>query len=149
MKKMIEKINQDLKEAMKNQDKFAVSVLRMLKSALQLESISLKKELSDNEVLTVIKRNVKQRKDSMAEYEKYGKTEEVENLAKEVELLQNYLGEEMSEEAINVVIDEVFESEQPTSMKDMGKIMKILTEKLGPTADMSLVSKLVKDRLMK
>ena len=55
----------------------------------------------------------------------------------------------MSEEAINVVIDEVFESEQPTSMKDMGKIMKILTEKLGPTADMSLVSKLVKDRLMK
>ena len=134
---------------MKNQDIFAVSVLRMLKSALQLESISLKKELSDNEVLTVIKRNVKQRKDSMAEYEKYGKTEEVENLAKEVELLQNYLGEEMSEEAINVVIDEVFESEQPTSMKDMGKIMKILTEKLGPTADMSLVSKLVKDRLMK
>ena len=127
----------------------AVSVLRMLKSALQLESISLKKELSDNEVLTVIKRNVKQRKDSMAEYEKYGKTEEVENLAKEVELLQNYLGEEMSEEAINVVIDEVFEGEQPTSMKDMGKIMKILTEKLGPTADMSLVSKLVKDRLMK
>lgn len=149
MKKMVEKINQDLKEAMKNQDKFAVSVLRMLKSALQLESISLKKELSDNEVLTVIKRNVKQRKDSMAEYEKYGKTEEVENLAKEVELLQNYLGEEMSEEAINVVIDEVFESEQPTSMKDMGKIMKILTEKLGPSADMSLVSKLVKDRLMK
>ena len=149
MKKMVEKINQDLKEAMKNQDKFAVSVLRMLKSALQLESISLKKEMSDNEVLTVIKRNVKQRKDSMAEYEKYGKTEEVENLAKEVELLQNYLGEEMSEEAINVVIDEVFESEQPTSMKDMGKIMKILTEKLGPTADMSLVSKLVKDRLMK
>lgn len=149
MKKMVEKINQDLKEAMKNQDKFAVSVLRMLKSALQLESISLKKELSDNEVLTVIKRNVKQRKDSMAEYEKYGKTEEVENLAKEVELLQNYLGEEMSEEAINVVIDEVFESEQPTSMKDMGKIMKILTEKLGPTANMSLVSKLVKDRLMK
>ena len=146
---MVEKINQDLKEAMKNQDKFAVSVLRMLKSALQLESISLKKELSDNEVLTVIKRNVKQRKDSMAEYEKYGKTEEVENLAKEVELLQNYLGEEMSEEAINVVIDEVFESEQPTSMKDMGKIMKILTEKLGPTADMSLVSNLVKDRLMK
>ena len=146
---MVEKINQDLKEAMKNQDKFAVSVLRMLKSALQLESISLKKELSDNEVLTVIKRNVKQRKDSMAEYEKYGKTEEVENLAKEVELLQNYLGEEMSEEAINVVIDEVFESEQPTSMKDMGKIMKILTEKLGPSADMSLVSKLVKDRLMK
>ena len=146
---MVEKINHDLKEAMKNQDKFAVSVLRMLKSALQLESISLKKELSDNEVLTVIKRNVKQRKDSMAEYEKYGKTEEVENLAKEVELLQNYLGEEMSEEAINVVIDEVFEGEQPTSMKDMGKIMKILTEKLGPTADMSLVSKLVKDRLMK
>ena len=80
---MIEQINNDLKEAMKTQDKFALSVLRMLKSALQLEKISLKRELLDQDVLMVIKKNVKQRKDSIAEYEKYGKTEEMENLEKD------------------------------------------------------------------
>ena len=92
-----ERIANDMKEAMKNQDKFSLSVLRMLKSALQLEGIQLKKELTDEEIMVVIKRNVKQRKDSMEEFKKFGKTEEVENLEKEIELLKKYLLEELSE----------------------------------------------------
>ena len=83
---MYEKINIDLKEAMKNQDKFTLSVLRMLKSALQLEGISLKRELNDQDVLMVIKKNVKQRKDSISEFEKYNKKEEIENLEKEIQI---------------------------------------------------------------
>ncbi len=145
---MIEQINNDLKEAMKTQDKFALSVLRMLKSALQLEKISLKRELLDQDVLMVIKKNVKQRKDSIAEYEKYGKTEEMENLEKEIQILQKYLPEELTEEQIDAKILEVFESVNPTSMKDMGPIMKTLTEQIGTVADMSLVSKKVKEKLM-
>ena len=145
---MVEQINKDLKEAMKTQDKFALSVLRMLKSALQLEKISLKRELLDQDVLMVIKKNVKQRKDSIAEYEKYGKTEEMENLEKEIQILQKYLPEELTEEQIDAKILEVFESVNPTSMKDMGPIMKTLTEQIGTVADMSLVSKKVKEKLM-
>lgn len=145
---MVEQINNDLKEAMKTQDKFALSVLRMLKSALQLEKISLKRELLDQDVLMVIKKNVKQRKDSIAEYEKYGKTEEMENLEKEIQILQKYLPEELTEEQIDAKILEVFESVNPTSMKDMGPIMKTLTEQIGTVADMSLVSKKVKEKLM-
>ena len=145
---MVEQINNDLKEAMKTQDKFALSVLRMLKSALQLEKISLKRELLDQDVLMVIKKNVKQRKDSIAEYEKYGKTGEMENLEKEIQILQKYLPEELTEEQIDAKILEVFESVNPTSMKDMGPIMKTLTEQIGTVADMSLVSKKVKEKLM-
>ena len=142
-----EKITSDMKEAMKNQDKFSLSVLRMLKSALQLEGIQLKKELTDDEILAVIKRNVKQRKDSMVEFQKYGKTEEVENLEKEISLLKTYLPEELSEKQIEEIICQVFDEMQPQSIKDMGRIMKELTSKIGTQADMSVVSSMVKAKL--
>ena len=143
-----ERIANDMKEAMKNQDKFSLSVLRMLKSALQLEGIQLKKDLADDEVMAVIKRNVKQRKDSIVEFEKYNKTDEIANLKKEIQVLEKYLPEELTEEQIEQEIENVFAIEKPTNMKDMGKIMKILTEKIGTVADMSLVSKKVKEKLM-
>ena len=142
-----ERIANDMKEAMKKQDKFSLSVLRMLKSALQLEGIQLKKDLTDDEVMAVIKRNVKQRKDSMEEFQKYGKTEEVENLEKEIALLKKYLPEELSDEQIEEVINQVFDEIQPQSIKDMGRVMKELTFKIGTQADMGVVSSKVKQRL--
>ena len=143
---MNNKIAEDLKLAMKSGDKFKLSVLRMLKSALQLESISKKHELSDDEVMSVIKKQVKTRKDSIEEFKKYNKTEEVTKLEQEIEILNAYLPEEMSEEEIAKVIDEVFNELNPTSMKDMGGVMKELNARIT-NADMSLVSKLVKERL--
>lgn len=144
-----ETIVKDMTTAMKEQNKFNLSVLRMLKSALQLEKISLKHDLSDEEVMVVIKRQVKQRKDSMSEYEKYGKLDEVENLKKEIECLSKYLPAEISEEEINKQLDVIFNELKPESMKDMGRVMKEATARLGAGADGSLVSKLVKERLSK
>ena len=120
----------------------------MLKSALLLESKAVKKdyELSDEEVIKVIKKQVKTRKDSITEYQKYEKFDEVSALEKEIEILNVYLPAEMSEEEINKIIDEVFASLKPTSMKDMGGVMKELNAKIT-NADMSLVSKIVKERL--
>lgn len=143
---MYEKILNDLKDAMKAQDKFKLSVLRMLKSALQLESINQKGDLSDEAVLRVIKKQVKVRKDSVEEYAKYEKFDTVEDLNKEIAILNVYLPKELSEQEINSVLDEVFADVNPTSMKEMGLIMKKLNEK-NLNADMSLVSKLVKERL--
>ena len=137
----------DMTAAMKAQDKFNLSVLRMLKTALQNEKINLKHDLSDDEAITVIKRQVKQRKDSITEYAKYGKTEEVDKLNKEIECLSKYLPEELSEEQINKVLDEVFAELKPESIKEMGKVMKEATTRVGSAADMSLVSSLVKQRL--
>lgn len=145
---MNNKIAEDLKEAMKSGDKFKLSVLRMLKSALLLEAKAVSKdhELTDEEVIKVIKKQVKTRKDSITEYQKYNKLDEVESLEKEVEILNVYLPEEMSEAEISKVIEEVFEIVKPTSMKDMGLIMKELNARIT-NADMSLVSKLVKEKL--
>ncbi len=145
---LVETVTSDMTGAMKEQDKFTLSVLRMLKSALQMEKISLKHDLSDEEAIVVIKRQVKQRKDSIAEYEKFNKTEEVANLNKEIETLSKYLPEELSEEALNQLIDEVFAELKPESVKDMGKVMKEVTARSQGRADMSMASSLVKKRLI-
>jgi len=144
---MLDKINADLSSAMKNQDKFTLSVLRMLKSEIIAESRKgTLHELTDDDIIKVIKHQVKVRKDSVKEYEQYGKTETVQSLNQEIDVLNAYLPKEMSEEEINKIIDEVFEELKPTSIKDMGNVMRTVTAKIT-NADMGLVSKLVKDRL--
>lgn len=146
---MYEKINEDLKNAMKEKDTFKLSVLRMLKSALQLEQIAKKHELDDNEVAAVLKKQVKVRKDSLEEYKKYDKAELVESLEKEIAILDAYLPEEMNKEDITKVVEAAINEVKPTSMKDMGLVMKKVNELLvGKNADMSLVSKLVKEQIM-
>ena len=145
---MLDKINEDLKTAMKEHDTFKLSVLRMLKSALQLEQIAKKHELDDSEVSSVIKKQVKLRKDSIVEYEKYGKSDSVKDLENEVEILSSYLPEEMSKEEIEATVNEVIAEINPESIKEMGKVMKRLNEVLaGKNADMSLASSLVKEKL--
>ncbi len=145
---MLEEINNDLKTAMKEHDSFKLSVIRMLKSALQLEQIAKKHELDDSEVASVIKKQVKLRKDSISEYEKYGKVDSVKDLEKEIEILSSYLPEEMSKEEIEKTVDEVIAEINPESIKEMGKVMKRLNEVLAnKNADMSLASSLVKEKL--
>lgn len=145
---MYEKINEDLKNALKNKDTFKLSVLRMLKSSLQLEQIAKKHELDDSEVAAVLKKQVKVRKDSLEEYKKYNKLDLVESLEKEIAILAEYLPAEMSEEEITKIVTDVFAEVNPTGMKDMGMIMKSVNEKLANgNANMSLVSKLVKEKL--
>ena len=115
---------------------------------LQLEQIAKKHELDDSEVSSVIKKQVKLRKDSILEYEKYDKTDSVNDLEKEIEILSSYLPEEMSKEEIEKVVDEVITEIKPESIKEMGKVMKRLNEVLASkNADMSLASSLVKEKL--
>ena len=145
---MNEKIANDFKDALKSQDKFKLSVLRMLKSALQMEQINKQHDLSDAEIISVIKKQVKLRKDSILEYVKYNKEEEVANLTKEVEILNEYLPKEASAEEISKMLDEAFAEIKPESMKDMGKIMAYASSHLA-NADAKMVSDMVKDRLNK
>lgn len=145
---MFEKINEDLKNSLKSGDKFRLSVLRMLKSALQLEAINKKSDLVDDDVLTVLKRQVKQRNDSLAEFERLGKVDAANDLKKEIAIINEYLPEEASIEQIEKVVEEAFNEINPTSMKEMGIVMKYVTEHLK-NADMTKVSKIVKERLSK
>ena len=144
---LVEQITKDMTTAMKEQDKFTLSVLRMLKSALQLEKISKNHDLTDEEAIAVIKKQVKLRKDSKEEFSKLNKTEEADNLDKEIECLSKYLPEEMSDEEMMQIIEEVFAELKPASIKEMGKVMKELNPKLAARADMTKVSAIVKEKL--
>lgn len=144
---MFDKIKSDLLESMKSGDKFKLGVLRMLKSALQMEQISLNHELSDDEVLTVIRREVKKRNSSITEYEKFNKLNTVEDLKHEISILEEYLPAMLSNEEIEKIIDETIAEYENPDIKSMGKIIAEVKTKTNGNADMSLVSKLVKERL--
>ena len=145
---MFEKISSDLVSAMKEKDAFRLSVLRMLKSALKNEEINKKSPLTDDEALAVIKKQVKTRKDSKAEYENYNRLDLAEDLEKEIKILSEYLPEELSEEEIIKIIDDTINEIKPDGMKGMGLVIKTISTKYGARVDMGLVSKLVKEKLM-
>lgn len=144
---MFERVTKDLTEAMKNKDAFRLSVLRMLKSALKNEEINKKSALTDDEVLTVIKKQVKTRKDSMAEYISYNRNDLAESLEKEIEILSCYLPEELSDDELIKIVDETIISLGVDSIKGMGSVIKDISAKFGTRCDMGKVSKLVKDKL--
>ena len=144
---MRDKILKDLMEAMKKQDKETLSVLRMVKGAIQLEEINVKRNLNDDEVIGVLAKQIKTRKESISEFEKAGRTELKEQTEKEIEILSRYMPEQLSEEEVLKVIDEVFAEVKPESKKDMGKIMGIINPKLKGKADMSFVSKTIQEKL--
>lgn len=144
---MFDKIKKELINSMKEQDKFKLSVLRMLKSAIQKEEINKKDELTDEEVLSVIKKEVKVRNASLEEYKEYGRNDLADNLQKEIDILKKYLPEELPHDELIKIIDEQFNIINPTSMKDMGKVIKAVSTVVGTRADMSEVSKIVKEKL--
>ena len=144
---MREKIMQDIVAAMKNKEKDVLTVLRMVKGAVQLEEINTKRELNDEEMITVLSRQIKTRKESIAEFEKGNRTDLIEKTQQEIDILSKYLPEQLSEEEVNKIIDDVFATINPTGPSDMGKIMGMLTPKLKGKADMGEVSKKVKAKL--
>lgn len=146
---LAETINNDALVAMKSADKFKLSVLRMLKSALQLEKINKKHDLSDEEVIAVVKKQIKLRKDSIEEFNKYNRTESVDNLKKEIEILEQYMPEELSPAEVEKILNDIFNEMQPAGPQDMGKIMKEATARFAGKADLKTVSNIVKEKLNK
>ena len=142
-----ERINNDLKEAMKSKDSFRLSVIRMVKGAMQLAKPNPREELTDDDVITVISKQIKMRNDSIKEFEAAGRSDLVEQNKKEIEILNTYMPKQLSEEELTEIIDKVFEEVKPTSQKDMGLIMKNISPLVKGKADMSLVKKLGKERL--
>lgn len=144
---MFEKINTDLTVALKSGEKFRLSVLRMLKSELKNAEINKREPLTDDEVLAIIKKQVKVRKDSKTEYENYERLDLAENLGREIEILNKYLPEELSEAELSKIIDEIISEEKEVDIKAMGSIIKAVQNKCGSRADMKVVSNLVKTKL--
>ena len=144
---MREKILKDIIEAMKNKDKDRLSTLRLLKGAMQLEEINKKRELNDEEVIGLIAKQIKTRKESILEFEKANREDLKEKTEKEIAVLNEYMPEQLSEEEIIKEINIAFDEVKPTSMKDMKSLMAILNPKLKGKADMGFVSKTIKEKL--
>ncbi len=145
---MFDKIVKDLTDAMKNKETVKLDTLRMLKSALKNEEINKRSPLTDDEVIGVIKKQVKLRKDSKVEYEGYNRLDIADKLQNEIDILSVYLPPELSEEEIIKIIDETIAELNPDGMKGMGLVIKSISSKYGTRVDMGLVSRLVKEKLM-
>ena len=143
---LLEQLNKDMITSMKNKDSFALGVIRMAKGAIQLEAINKKKELTDEEVVSVLAKQIKIRNDSISEFTKANRTDLVEQNQKEIEILSKYMPEQLSLEEVNKIIDEAFTKLNPTA-KDMGLIMKEVSPKLKGKADMGQVNAIIKEKL--
>ncbi|WP_044894754.1 GatB/YqeY domain-containing protein [Bacillus alveayuensis] len=145
---LLERLNNDMKQAMKNKEKEKLSVIRMVKAALQNEAIKLgKSQLSEDEELTVLSRELKQRKDSLQEFENAGRSDLVEKVKTEIQILELYMPKQLTEEELVQLIKETIAEVGASSKADMGKVMGAIMPKVKGKADGSLVNKLVLQHL--
>ncbi|MFJ8527934.1 GatB/YqeY domain-containing protein [Bacillus sp. NPDC094106] len=140
---LLGRLNDDMKQAMKNKQKEKLTVIRMVKAALQNEGIKLQHTLTEEEELTVLAREVKQHKDSLLEFKKAGRDDLVDKLQNEIQILNTYLPEQLTEEELANVIKQVIADVGAASKADMGKVMSAIMPKVKGKADGSQVNKLV------
>ena len=147
---LYETISNDMKEAMKAHDKDSLNTIRLLKSAIDMYLVNNKMErnsCSDEIVIDIVSKQVKTHKESIEEFKKGNRQDLVDKLLKEIDLLSKYLPKQLTEEETNSEIDKVFDKVKPTSMKDMGLIMKELTPIFKGKADMKTVNEIVRSKL--
>jgi uncharacterized protein YqeY len=142
-----EQIQSDMKNALRAGEKERLSVIRMLLAAIQTREIEARADLSDQDVLAVVEKLVKQRKDSAKQFADAGRPEREAAELSEAEMLQAYLPEQLSEAEIAALLEEVMAATGASGMQDMGKVMGQLKAKAQGRADMGTVSALVKARL--
>ncbi len=145
-----DRIMNDYKQAMKDKDALKVSTLSFLRAQLKYALIDKKVEkLPDSDAITVIKKQVKQREDSISQFKQGNRLDLAEKEMQELTVLKSYLPQEMSSADLGVVVDEVIKETKATSIKDMGQVMKNVLAKLAGGADNKAVSEMVKEKLSK
>jgi uncharacterized protein len=144
---LLERLNEDMKQAMRNKEKDKLTVIRMVKASLQNEAIKLGTELNEEQELTVLSREVKQRKDSLHEFEKAGREDLVEKIRTELKYVDLYMPEQLSEEELSKIVQATIAEIGASSKAEMGKVMGALMPKVKGKADGTLVNKLVQQHL--
>ncbi|MDB4847518.1 GatB/YqeY domain-containing protein [Candidatus Pseudothioglobus singularis] len=147
MSKLKQLITDDMKLAMKAQDKTALKAIRMILGAIKQKEIDERIELDDNQVMVVIQKMVKQRKDSISQFSDAGRTDLVEVEEAELLIINKYMPKQLSQDEIEAAVVKAISDTGADSMKDMGKLMGILKGQLDGKADMGQVSQLIKSKL--
>ncbi|MDC0390009.1 GatB/YqeY domain-containing protein [Candidatus Thioglobus sp.] len=141
------RVTNDMKLAMKAKDKAALKAVRMILGAIKQREVDERIELDDAQVLTVIQKMVKQRKDSISQFKDAGRTDLVDVEEAELVIINNYMPAQLSEEEISVAVDKAIADSGASSMQDMGKLMGLLKSQLDGKADMGAVSGLIRSKL--
>ena len=144
---MVEKLDKDMIEAMKSGQKDRLTVIRMVKAALKQEQIDHKKEINDELLIDVVNKQIKMRKDSISEFEKGSRQDLIDKTQAEIDVLMEYLPEQLSREEVMKIIEEIFAEVKPEGPKDMGKVMGQAQAKLKGKADMKEVSTIIREKL--
>ena len=141
------RIQDDIKTAMKAKDKDRLATLRLISAAIKQREVDERIELDDTQVLATLEKMIKQRRDSIAQYEQAGRAELAAKEQAEVQIIQTYMPESLSPEEISALIDEAIAETGAAAMKEMGKVMGVLKPKMQGRADMGAVSARIKARL--
>jgi uncharacterized protein YqeY len=142
-----ERLVEEMKQAMKSNDKAKLSTIRMIRSAVKNKEIELRKPLDDDSIFRVIQGMVKKSEESIEQFKAGGRMDLVEKETKEIETMKSYLPQPLSREEVLKIIDQTIEETKASSLKDIGKVMKSVMPKLGGKVDGALVNQLVKERL--
>jgi len=144
-----ERLTEDMKQAMKDKEagKLRLSVIRMVRANIKNVEIDSKQELSDDEVLNVVSKEVKMRRDSMEEFKKGNRLDLVESLEQEIDVLMKYLPEQLNETEVRTLVEQAVVEAKAVSPKDMGKVMAVLMPKVKGRADGKLVNTIVRELL--
>ena len=143
----VKELDQDIIEAMKAKDSVRLATLRGIKGAMKLQSIDHKKEINDELLIEVVSKDVKNRNESIKEFEKGNRQDLIDKTRVEIEILNKYLPEQLTQEEILEIIEQAFTEVNPSGMKDMGKIMGIVTPRVKGRADMGMISSLIREKL--
>jgi len=141
------RIQQDMKDAMRAAEKSRLGTIRLILAAIKQREVDERKELDDVEVTLVLEKMIKQRRESISQFEKAGRTDLVEQETAELAVIQPYLPEQLDESELHTLIDEALAQSGASSIKDMGKVMALLKPRIQGRADMGAVSALIKARL--
>lgn len=141
------RIQDDVKAAMKAKDKARLATLRLISAAIKQREVDERTELDDDQVLVVLEKMIKQRRDSISQYEKAGRQELAEQEKSEIAVIETYMPEGLSDEEIAAMVVAAVTESGAESVRDMGKVMGLLKPKMQGRADMGKVSALVKQKL--
>ena len=145
--KLKNRINDDVTTAMKQRDVKLVGILRMAMAAIKQVEVDTKKQLSDNDIVEIIRRMVKQRKESLSQYLKAGRQDLADTESFEIEVLMTYMPEPISETDLVKIVDEAIQITAAENLQQMGRVIKELKAKYGAELDLARASKLVKNKL--
>lgn len=142
-----ERLLEDMKVAMREKQTTKKNVIQMVRAAILQVEKDKQIELEDDQIIEIIAKESKKRKDSLGDYEKSGRQDLINQIHEEITILAEYLPQPLSREEIEKIIEEIIVQTQATSMKDMGRVMKAAKEKIGVAADGKIINEIVKEKL--